>query len=168
MADDDDEMMEPDEELVIDDEADDLDEPDLDDDLADDLADDDLADEEDEEFGSIDDDLEIDGDDEEDDAAAKAGPVRRSVTSEDEDEDDDMLAPDDVEADLDTILKDRLVAAEDETNEDEEEPEERGEQGDRLQPKRADEQLCPSCFLLVRQSAPMCPVGDDECPLFTS
>ena len=60
-----------------------------------------------------------------------------------------------------------LVAAEDETNEDEEEPEERGEQADRLQPKRADEQLCPSCFLLVRQSAPMCPVGDDECPLFS-
>ncbi|MEZ5250976.1 MAG: hypothetical protein R2713_17710 [Ilumatobacteraceae bacterium] len=78
-----------------------------------------------------------------------------------------MLAPDDVEADLDTILKDRLVAAEEEGNEDEEEPEERGEQADRLQPKRADEQLCPNCFLLVRQNAPMCPVGDDDCPLFS-
>ena len=65
-----------------------------------------------------------------------------------------MLAPDDVEADLDTILKDRLVAAEDEANEDEEEPEDRSEAADRLQPKRADEQLCPSCFLLVRQTAP--------------
>ncbi|MBI5088877.1 MAG: hypothetical protein HZB15_08480, partial [Actinobacteria bacterium] len=106
---------------------------------------------------------------EEDDAAA-SGPARKSVVAagEDEDEDDDMLAPDDVEADLDTILKDRLVAVEDETNEDEEEPEERGEQADRLQPKRADEQLCPSCFLLVRQTAPMCPVGDDDCPLFPS
>ena len=48
----------------------------------------------------------------------------------------------------------------------EEEPEERGETSDRLQPKRADEQLCPSCFLLVRQTAPGCPVGDDDCPLF--
>jgi len=85
--------------------------------------------------------------------------------SEEEDDDDELLAPDDVEADLDTILKDRMVAAEDEEDE-EEEPEERGEAADRLQPKRADEQLCPRCFLLVRQSAPVCPVGDDECPLF--
>ena len=95
-----------------------------------------------------------------------SGPVRRAVTTEDEDEDDDMLAPDDVEADLDTILKDRMVAADDEDEGEEEEPEERGEAADRLQPKRADEQLCPSCFLLVRQSAPGCPVGDDDCPLF--
>ena len=63
-------------------------------------------------------------------------------------------------------MKDRLVAAEDEEDEEEEEPEERGEASDRLQPKRADEQLCPSCFLLVRQNAPGCPVGDDDCPLF--
>ena len=84
-------------------------------------------------------------------------------------EDDDMLAPDDVEADLDTILKDRLVAVDDEGgNEDDEEPEERGDTGDRLQPKRADEQLCSHCFLLVRQTAPGCPVGDDDCPLFAS
>ena len=39
--------------------------------------------------------------------------------------------------------------------------------GDRLQPKRADEQLCPNCFLLVRASAPACPVGDDACPIFS-
>jgi hypothetical protein len=61
-----------------------------------------------------------------------------------------------------------LVAAEDTPDEDEEEaePEERGEAGDRLQPKRADEQLCPSCFLLVRRTAPACPMGDEDCPLF--
>ena len=106
-----------------------------------------------------------DAEDSEDEAAV---PARRArAGGEDDEDDEDDLNPDDVEADLDTILKDRLVAAEDETNEDEEEPEERGEQADRLQPKRADEQLCPSCFLLVRQSAPMCPVGDDECPLFS-
>ena len=64
------------------------------------------------------------------------------------------LAPDDVEADLDRILKDRLVTVEDEEDEDEEEPDERGDPGDRLQPKRADEQLCPNCFLLVRANAP--------------
>ena len=164
---DDDEIMEPDEELEldIDDDAGDLDGPDLD---ADELDADELVEEEDDEFGGLDDDfVEADVDDEAD--APAAGPVRKSIsTAEDEDEDDDMLAPDDVEADLDTILKDRLVATEDEVNEDEEEPEERGESADRLQPKRADEQLCPSCFLLVRQNAPVCPVGDDDCPLFTA
>ena len=162
-ADDDDEMMEPDDELEVEEADDELDGPELDDEVLDDEIGEDDLEEGDDEFGALDDDL--DTEEEDDEAAAKAGPVRRSVSSEDEDE--DMLAPDDVEADLDTILKDRLVAAEDETNEDEEEPEERGEQADRLQPKRADEQLCPSCFLLVRQSAPMCPVGDDECPLFS-
>jgi hypothetical protein len=129
--------------------------------------DDDLADDDDEAFVVADDDF-ADDDDEDDDTA---GPVRRSVpatVSEDEDEDEDLLAPDDVEADLDTILKDRLVSAE-EANEDEEddEPEDRSESGDRLQPKRADEQLCSSCFLLVRQGAPVCPVGDDDCPIFS-
>jgi hypothetical protein len=105
---------------------------------------------------------------EEDDEAEKEGPVRKSVSAEEEDDDDDIIAPDDVEADLDTILKDRLVAADDDGGEDEEdEPEDRSESSDRLQPKRADEQLCPSCFLLVRNSAPICPVGDDECPLFS-
>ena len=29
------------------------------------------------------------------------------------------------------------------------------------------EQLCPTCFLLVRQGAPVCPIGDDECPIFS-
>ncbi len=77
-----------------------------------------------------------------------------------------MLSPDDVEADLDRILKDRLVTVEDEDEDEEDEPDDRSEGGDRLQPKRADEQLCPNCFLLVRASAPGCPVGDDACPIF--
>lgn len=159
---DDDEMMEPDEDFEVDEEVDeeaDLEPGELDEE---DLDEDELVDEEDDEFGGIDEDFTED--EEEDDAEETAGPVRRSV-SEDEDEDDELLAPDDVEADLDTILKDRLVAT-DEEDDEEEEPEERGETSDRLQPKRADEQLCPSCFLLVRQSAPGCPVGDDDCPLF--
>jgi hypothetical protein len=120
---------------------------------------------EDDEFASGDE-FDEAAEDEEDDTD---GPVRKSVPAgtEEDDDDDDMLAPDDVEADLDTILKDRLVAADDEGNDDDEEPEDRTETGDRLQPKRADEQLCPSCFLLVRQNAPICPVGDDDCPLFS-
>lgn len=159
----DDDILDPEdlEELEVEDieEADEPDEidPDLDEDVLEDELEDDL-------------DEEISGDEfedfEEGDEAETTGPARRSV-SEDEDDDDEMLAPDDVEADLDTILKDRLEAADEEANEEEEEPEERGESADRLQPKRADEQLCPSCFLLVRQSAPSCPVGDDECPLFS-
>ena len=171
MADDDDEMTEP-EDLDPEEETEgELDGPDLDDaelvdELADELVEEDLEDGE--EFGGLEDDFESLDEEEDTEEEASAGPVRKSVVAaEDEDEDEDLLAPDDVEADLDMILKDRMVAAEDEGNEDDEEPEDRTEQSDRLQPKRADEQLCPSCFLLVRQNAPICPVGDDECPLFS-
>jgi hypothetical protein len=157
----DDEITEPDEEFEVDEEADiveidpeELDEDELDEDVL--VADDVFADD--------DDILVVEEEDEEDDTS---GPVRRSVTAEDDDDDDDIVAPDDVEADLDTILKDRLVAEQDEDENEEEEPEEKGEAADRLQPKRADERLCPSCFLLVRQGAPGCPVGDDDCPLFS-
>ena len=37
---------------------------------------------------------------------------------------------------------------------------------ERLQPRRPDETQCTQCFLLVRNSAPGCPVEDDACPLF--
>jgi hypothetical protein len=136
------------------------------------LTDEDLDEEalvEDDEFADpFDGDADADVDVDEEEEAETEGPVRKSVTAEEDDDDDDIIAPDDVEADLDTILKDRLVAADDDGGEDEEdEPEDRSESSDRLQPKRADEQLCPSCFLLVRNSAPICPVGDDECPLFS-
>lgn len=154
-----------DEEMIEDGEAEEFAEPDdVDpDELAEDLEED--LEEDGEAFVSDDD---FTADDDDDDDEATTGPVRRSVAAEDEDEDEDLLAPDDVEADLDTILKDRLVAAK-ETNEDEEddEPDDRTETGDRLQPKRADERLCSSCFLLVRQGAPVCPVGDDDCPIFS-
>ena len=103
---------------------------------------------------------------EEDADDAPTTRVKRRPADEEEDEDDELLSPDDVEADLDRILKDRLVTAEEEEDEDEEEPDERGDPGDRLQPKRPDEQLCPNCFLLVRSNAPGCPVGDDACPIF--
>ncbi len=148
------EEFEADEEIVED-------EPEIDpEELEDDFEE---LEEDDESFG--DDGLEAESDDE--DEPDVAAPRRRA--SEEEDEDEDLLAPDDVEADLDTILKDRLVTA-DETSEDEDdevEADERGGDGDRLQPKRPDEQLCSSCFLLVRRNAPNCPVGDDSCPLFS-
>ena len=53
------------------------------------------------------------------------------------------------------------------TTDEDEEVDVRGDGAERLQPKQQDEQLCPSCFLLVRASAPNCPVGDDDCPIFS-
>lgn len=103
----------------------------------------------------------------EDEEESDVGTTVVRKAGDDDEDDEDMLAPDDVEADLDTILKDRL-ASEDVAAEDEEEVETEDRSGadDALQPKRPDELLCSSCFLLVRKGAPTCPVGDDSCPIF--
>ncbi len=115
----------------------------------------------------VDEEVEEEEEDEADDAPTTRTKRRTPAAGEEEEDDDeDIVSPDDVEADLDRILKDRLVTAEEEEDEDEDEPDDRSEPGDRLQPKRADEQLCPNCFLLVRATAPGCPVGDDACPIF--
>ncbi|MGI9029425.1 MAG: hypothetical protein ACR2HP_05495 [Ilumatobacteraceae bacterium] len=105
-------------------------------------------------------------DEEDEEETAEAAAARTKRREEEEDDDEEILSPDDVEADLDRILKDRLVPVEEDDEDDADEPEDRSEGGDRLQPKRADEQLCPNCFLLVRATAPGCPVGDDNCPIF--
>jgi hypothetical protein len=107
----------------------------------------------------------LDDDDDDDDESMGATIVRKP--GDDDDDDDDMVAPDDVEEDLSQILKDRL-ASEDLPAEEDEVPdtEERSTGDDELQPKRPDELLCSSCFLLVRKNAPMCPIGDDACPVF--
>jgi hypothetical protein len=73
--------------------------------------------------------------------------IRDGDEGEEEDEDDDEEDDDD-------------------EDDEDDEPDDRVDGGDRLQPKRADEQLCPNCFLLVRANAPGCPVGDDACPIF--
>lgn len=129
---------------------------------------------EDAEFGGdSDDDVVADeDDDDEEDTEETAARARKRKGEEDEDDDDELLAPDDVEADLDRILKDRMVTTDDEDDdEDEEDDAAKGKVGadaaDGLQPKRADEQLCKQCFLLVRSSAPGCPVEDDACPIFS-
>jgi hypothetical protein len=131
--------VEADDDLVLDVEADDV----LDDDLAVE-ADDDLA--------------VIDAPD-----AVVVAPVgRRKGAGEDgdsEDEDDENLDleeelhPDDVEEPLDAILAERTAAEridEDEAElEDEElEPDDRAEGGGRIVPRRDDEFLCRSCFLV--------------------
>ena len=79
----------------------------------------------------------------------EAPPPRRTAAGEEDDDDEDLVDPDDVEADLDTILKDRLVSQDDEPDEDDEvEVDDRGDPVDRIQPKRPGEFVCQSCFLL--------------------
>ncbi|MEJ7721394.1 MAG: hypothetical protein WKF58_13600 [Ilumatobacteraceae bacterium] len=107
-----------------------------------------------------------------DDAAEATATTRKKKVEEEEEDDDEILAPDDVEADLDRILKDRMVTSDEQDDDDDDDTTataapERGEDSGRLQPKRSDEVLCSSCFLLVRTSAPGCPVGDDACPVFS-
>ena len=97
-----------------------------------------------------------------DSVAKKAG--------DDDDDDDDLRTEDDVEADLDSILKEKLTAADDtpvdDDNEDGVVVDDKTDGMERLQPRRPDETQCTQCFLLVRNSAPGCPVEDDACPLF--
>jgi hypothetical protein len=92
--------------------------------------------------------------------------------AEDEEDDDEEVDPDDVEADLDTILKDRIAAVDDE--EDDEELDEpvraTADSPNGVVPKRANEFMCTGCFLLVNrgqfgpESNLQCPVGESECP----
>ena len=87
---------------------------------------------------------------EEEEAGAPA--ARPAKTGEEEGEEDDLedVDPDDVEADLDTILKDRIAAADDEEDEEEDEVVDVDERGDtnKIQPRRPGEFVCQSCFLL--------------------
>jgi hypothetical protein len=103
-------------------------------------------------------------DDEDDDDSMGATIVRKP--GDDDDDDDDMVAPDDVEEDLASILKDRLASEDLPAEEDEVVETDDRTADDALQPKKADEVQCTNCFLLVRNSAPSCPMGDDTCPLF--
>jgi hypothetical protein len=81
----------------------------------------------------------------------KAAPKAKKSDDDEEEEEDDDLDPDDVEADLDAILKDRIAAQPEDEDEDEEEqaePDDRGDGTGRIQPKKADEFVCQSCFLV--------------------
>ena len=71
---------------------------------------------------------------------------------DDEEEDDDDLDPDDVEAGLDVILKDRLVVVEDVEEEEAPDPEERVEGAAKALTKRPGEFTCQSCFLVKHPS----------------
>ncbi|MEO5841542.1 MAG: DUF4193 family protein [Acidimicrobiales bacterium] len=124
-------------------------EPDLEEELEDidpeaDLVDDDLVDDE------VADPLVEEEEEEEAPAAA-----RKRRATEDEDEDEELVDPDDVEADLDTILKDRIASGDDEQDDEDEEevaPEPGADAADRVVPRRADEFVCESCFLVKHAS----------------
>ncbi len=161
----DDEMMEG-EDVEIE-----IDGPELD---VDDLEDDSIALEDD---FAADDELagagtaEVEEDFVEDGDLVKGDVAGKKAAADDEDDDDDLRTEDDVEADLDAILREKLTAAEEVPLEDDEEEvvvDDKTDGLERLQPRRPDEIQCTQCFLLVRKGAPGCPVEDDACPLFVS
>lgn len=122
--------------------------------------------------GDLVDEIEGDEDLEDEEAAADAALAARPKR-EDDDDDDEDINPDDVEADLDEILKDRIAAADEEEDDEEEiapEPRSSTDIAEGVTPKRANEFMCTGCFLLVNrgQFGPAgslhCPVGEEECP----
>lgn len=115
------------------------------------------------------DDLELEIIAEDDPDAIPTEIVVKKSSGDDDEDDNDLRTDDDVEADLDAILRQKLVAADDIPPGDDEDDmvvDDKTDGFERLQPKRPDENQCTQCFLLVRKSAPGCPVEDDECPLF--
>ncbi len=77
--------------------------------------------------------------------AAKPAPAGEESDDDEEEEPDD----EDVEASLDTILKERLVVEEVEDDEETPEPEDRSGDGvERVLPKQPGEFVCRSCFLV--------------------
>ena len=90
-------------------------------------------------------------------AKASAADSMKGVKEETE-EDEDLVDEEDEEEDV--------VSEESPEEEDEVVGDDRTDGVERLQPRRPDETQCSHCFLLVRQTAPGCPVEDDACPLF--
>ncbi len=76
-----------------------------------------------------------------------------------EGEDDEEPDPDDVEADLDAILKDRIAAGDDEDEEDDEGAPGTPGGDDQVAARQDTEMACPHCFLLV-QAATVAETGE--------
>ncbi len=141
--------------------------------LEDDELEEDLDEELDDEIVDVDSEIDVDKADdavadEEEEEVPTARRKRPSDVDEDEDEDID---PDDVEADLDAILKDRIAASPDD-DEDEDEVQETGVEGDgteRVAAKSAEEFTCTTCFMIVhprqfgRRDKLTCPEGYSPC-----
>ena len=91
----------------------------------------------------------------EDGVADGGSAATATEEDEEEEEDDEVLDPDDVEASLDVILKDRLVVEDEEEEAEDDEPpdpEERAEGTGRIMPRRPGEFVCQSCFLVKHPS----------------
>jgi hypothetical protein len=118
----------------------------------DELVDDDLIAEDD--LALADDDdavvVAVEVDDEEVAVIPEVGAKVATKAGEESEEDDEEEPDDeDVEASLDTILKERLVVEEVEDDEDAPEPEDRtGDGVERVLPKQPGEFVCRSCFLV--------------------
>jgi hypothetical protein len=139
MAEDIDEVEAPDE-LI----EDDLEELADDDDL---IADDPLAiDDDDDDAVAV---IEIDPVEEAEVTAGTAKAVAKAAGEETDDDEEEEPDDEDVEASLDTILKERLVVEEVEDDEETPEPEDRtGDGVERVLPKQPGEFVCRSCFLV--------------------
>jgi hypothetical protein len=139
---------------VVDDEVevDDL-EVDLDEDALVDLDDDEPLDEDD--IVEIDDDDDAVGDEVVEiltaAPAAVAAVVERSGDAEEEEEEEEP-EDEDVEASLDVILKERLVVEDEPEDDEATDQEDRTEGNERVLPKRPDEFVCRSCFLVKHPS----------------
>ena len=137
MAEDIDEVEGPDE--LIEEELDEI--VDDDDDL---IADDPLALEDDDDAVAV-----IEVPEEADVPAGTAKAVAKAAGEETDDEEEEEPDDEDVEASLDTILKERLVVEEVEDDEETPEPEDRSGDGvERVLPKQPGEFVCRSCFLV--------------------
>ena len=109
------------------------------DDVTDDTDDTDVTDDTDDTDGS--------GDDEDDEDADEKGP--RPVGGS-EHEDDEEPDPDDVEADLEAILRDRISASDDDEEDEDEGPATDPGGTDQPSARQETELVCPHCFLLVQ------------------
>lgn len=151
---------------------DDLDDDFVPEDIEEDLDEEALEEEDLDEELVTDDVLVADDDELEEEETAEVIAARAKKKRDEEDDDDDEVDPDDVEADLDTILKDRIAAADEEEDDEleEEAPRPAPDAPDGVVPKRANEFTCTGCFLLVNrgQFGPendmRCPVGEADCP----
>lgn len=144
----------------------DLDIEEEDDEAFDPEFDEDIEEEDDDHLADDDDDLEEDDEEEAPERSAKRPPQA-------EGEFDDEVDPDNLEADLNTILRDRIAAGDDVEDDEEAGEVETGQPAELLgsvTPRRDDEWLCEGCFLLVSKSqlgsrtAPRCPSGEEICP----
>jgi hypothetical protein len=119
------------------------------DELVDGELDEDFVDEPIDEFGDDDALVDvIDGEEEEDDFPAPKVVVKDS--DDDDDDDEDQLDPDDIEADLSVILKDRLASPDDDDDDEADDgtDDRSAETSDKIIAKRPGEFVCQSCFLV--------------------